>query len=290
MTKKISLVLGSGGARGMAHVGVIKWLEKNGFQIQRISGCSIGSVIGGAYATGRLNEFVEWVTQFNKSDVFSMLDFVFSKDGLVKGDKVMEALKKFIGTENIEDLSIEFTAVAADISQEKELWIQNGPIYDAVRASVSLPLFFTPHIINGIPLVDGGILNPTPVEPVVNKNDDSIIVAVNLGGLPIPEEHSSKNREQSKGLFQKRFDDFMEMIKPSKNKRQSDWDMLYITDQSFNAMQNKIANQKMDANPPDYLVDIPRNKCGTLDFERSAELIDYGYKMAAEQLKNMLAL
>ncbi|MFY0626373.1 MAG: patatin-like phospholipase family protein [Reichenbachiella sp.] len=288
MNKNVSLVLGSGGARGMAHVGIIRWLEENEFNIIRISGCSIGSVIGGAYATGRLDQFVDWVTQFDKSDVFSMLDFVFSKDGLVKGDKVMDALKKFIGTENIEDLSMEFTAVAADISREKEHWIQSGPIYDAVRASVSLPLFFTPHIIDGVPLVDGGILNPTPIEPVLNRDADSLIVAVNLGGVPIQEAPIKET--VSKSLFQKRLDEFMKMIQKSKSKNETEWDMLYITDQSFNAMQNMIANQKMKANPPDYLVDIPRNKCGTLDFEKSQELIDYGYQMADEQLKKMLAL
>lgn len=283
--KKISLVLGSGGARGMAHVGVIKWLEENNFNIIAISGCSIGALIGGSYSTGRLDSFEEWIKQFSKSDVFGMLDFVFSKDGLVKGSKVIEALKEFIGTENIEDLDIDFTAVAADISQEKEIWIQSGPIFEAVRASISLPLFFTPYVLDGVPLIDGGILNPTPIEPVLPIESDAI-VAVNLGGTPIIEE--KKEKLTSKSEFQLKLDEFVESLKFSKSKKSTEWDMLYIADQSFNSMQNMIANQKMSLNPPDFLVDIPRNKCGTLEFERAEELIAYGYELAGKQLKNML--
>ena len=283
--KNISLVLGSGGARGMAHVGVIKWLEENNFNIVAISGCSIGALIGGSYATGRMDDFVEWVAKFNKSDVFGMLDFVFSKDGLVKGSKVMEALKEFIGTENIEDLEIAFTAVAADISQEKEIWIQSGPIFEAVRASISLPLFFTPYVLDGIPLIDGGILNPTPIEPVLKIKSDAI-VAVNLGGHPIEEE--KKKKIEVKSEFQIKMDEFVDSLKFSKSKNQTEWDMLYIADQSFNSMQNMIANQRMALNPPDFLVDVARNKCGTLEFERAVELVDYGYELASNQLKKML--
>ena len=269
----------------MAHVGVIKWLEENEFEIVAISGCSIGSLIGGSYATKRLDDLVDWIKQFNKSDVFGMLDFVFSKDGLVKGSKVMEALKEFIGTENIEDLDLSYTAVAADISKEKERWIQSGPIFEAVRASISLPLFFTPFVLDGVPLIDGGILNPTPIEPVLGVEADAI-VAVNLGGKAIEEK---KKEDEPKNTFHQKLNDFLNNLSFSKSKSQLEWDMLYIADQSFNSMQNTIANQKMDLNPPDFLVDIPRNRCGTLEFERAAELIDYGYEMAEKELKNMIS-
>ena len=162
-SKTISLVLGSGGARGLAHVGVIRWLEEHGHEIRSVSGCSIGSLIGGAYATGKLNAIVDWMESFTKKEIYSMLDLSFTWDSLVKGDKMMAAIQNKIGTDLIEDLPIRFTAVAADIAAEKEHWFQSGPIDQAIRASISLPLFFTPHSVDGIQLIDGGIKNPTPI-------------------------------------------------------------------------------------------------------------------------------
>ncbi len=278
--KTASLVLGSGGARGMAHVGVIRWLEEQGIQIKSISGCSIGALIGGVYATGQMEEFVSFLQNFNRTDVFSMLDFVFSGSGLVGGKTVLKELKHIIGEKHIEDLPIKYTAVAADIAQEKEVWIRKGPIYEAVRASISLPLFFTPFKLNGRYLVDGGILNPTPLEPV-KEDETDLTIAVNLGGLA---EKAPKKQDTEKSEFQKQFDEFVASIRPLRSKKEEEWDMLYIADQCFNSMQNNIADRKMLENPPDYLINIPRNKCGTLEFERSKELIDYGYQMAEENL------
>ena len=160
--KAISLVLGSGGARGLAHVGVIRWLEENGHEIRSISGCSIGSLIGGAHATGKLDAVVEWMESFTKKEIYSMLDLSFTWNSLVKGDKMMAAIQSKIGTDLIEDLPIKFTAVAANIAAEKEHWFQSGAIDQAIRASVSLPLFFTPHNVGGVQLTDGGILKPHP--------------------------------------------------------------------------------------------------------------------------------
>ncbi|MGL1888423.1 MAG: patatin-like phospholipase family protein [Reichenbachiella sp.] len=272
--KTVSLVLGSGGARGMAHIGIIRWLEENGYEIKSISGCSIGSVIGGVYATNTMDDFVNWIKDFDKSDVLSMLDFAFARDGFVKGDKMLDALKEIVGNGNIEDLPLKFTAVAADIVSEKEVWLDKGPLVEAIRASVSLPLFFTPYELNGVQLVDGGILNPTPIEPTLGDDTD-LTIAVNLGGLPViePEEEEPKN------LFQRKFDEFMDKAQFTKNKK-SEWDMLYIADQSFNTMQNRIAFEKMQKNPPDVCIDVPRNKCGTLEFEKAPEMIEYGYNLA----------
>ena len=284
-TKAISLVLGSGGARGLAHVGVIRWLEENGHEIRSISGCSIGSLIGGAHATGKLDTVVDWMESFTKKEIYSMLDLSFTWNSLVKGDKMMAAIQSKIGTDLIEDLPIKFTAVAADIAAEKEHWFQSGPIDQAIRASVSLPLFFTPHTVDGVQLIDGGILNPTPIEPTLGDETD-LTVAVDLGG-PIMKEVIPEP-EKAQSPWQQKMDDFLDSMKFTDSQAKDQWDMFYIADQSFNTMQNAIARIRMTDNPPDHLISIPRNKCGTLEFDRSAEMIEYGYRLAAEQLSGKL--
>ena len=139
--KTVSLILGSGGARGLAHIGVIHWLEENNYTIKSISGSSIGALIGGVYAAGKLDEFEQWVCALTKLDILSLLDISWSSSGLVHGDKIINTLVDLVGNQIIEDLPIPFTAVATDISKEKEVWINSGSLFDAIRASISLPLF-----------------------------------------------------------------------------------------------------------------------------------------------------
>jgi NTE family protein len=139
--RTVSLVLGSGGTRGLAHIGVIHWLEEHDFKIESISGCSMGSLIGGVYAAGKLDEFEQWVCAITKIDMVSLLDLARSKNGLIKGDKIINSLVDLVGEQLIEDLPLRFTSVASDIVNEKEVWIQSGKLFDAIRASISLPLF-----------------------------------------------------------------------------------------------------------------------------------------------------
>jgi len=140
--RTVSLVLGSGGARGLAHIGVIRWLEERGYEIKSISGCSIGSLVGGMYAIGKLAEFEAWVRAVTRLDIFTFLDLSMQKGGFFKGDKVIDALKGLVGDTLIENLPIPYTAVATDIKNEREVWINKGSLFDAIRASISLPLFF----------------------------------------------------------------------------------------------------------------------------------------------------
>ncbi|MBT8115323.1 MAG: patatin-like phospholipase family protein, partial [Arenicella sp.] len=181
--KTVSLVLGSGGARGLAHIGVIQWLEQNGYQIKSISGCSAGALVGGVYAAGKLDEFERWSRAISKMDMISLLDISWSRSGLVKGDKFINTLVELVGDQLIEELPIPYTAVATDIKNEKEMWINSGDLFDAIRASISLPLFFTPHTRNGTVLIDGGVLNPIPIAPTFG-DDTQLTIAVNLGGRP----------------------------------------------------------------------------------------------------------
>lgn len=282
----VSLVLGSGGARGMAHIGIINWLEENGYAIRSISGTSIGSLVGGIYALGRLTEFAGWVTALSKSDIVKLLDFSIGRGGLVKGDRIIDTLRKLVGDKLIEDLPIAYTAVAADIVNEKEVWFSSGPLFQAIRASISMPLFFTPAKHDGSELLDGGILNPVPVAPTFRDGTDTTI-AVNLAGeaakLPDLEERHFSFPPIAE--LKAKINLYVESISPSlSSKVESRLGLFQIIHQSFDAMQSAIARQKLAAYPPDIIVEVPRNSCSTLEYDRATEMIELGYSIAAKTI------
>lgn len=285
--KTVSLVLGSGGARGLAHIGVIHWLEENDFKIGSIAGCSIGAVIGGVYAAGKLDEYEQWVRSITKIDIFTLLDLSWEKSGLVRGDKIINTLIKLVGEKRIEDLTFPYTAVAADIVNQKEVWIKSGSLFDAMRASFAIPLLFTPFKYKGVDLVDGGILNPVPIAPTFGDETD-LTIAVNLGGTPdglkepasvsaAPVNASSPFRENIK-----RFITSLQQSGTSGSSR--DWGAYDIAIQAFDTMQSAIARQKLAAYPPDIVIEIARNACRTLEFDRASEMIELGYRKAKECL------
>ena len=283
--QSVSLVLGSGGARGLAHIGVIHWLEENGYEIKSISGCSMGALIGGIYAAGKLDTYVQWVRSITKLEIFTLLDLSWGKSGLVKGDKIINTLVDLVGDQVIEDLPISFTAVAADIEGEKEIWINTGRLFDAIRASMSLPLFFTPFDYNGTHLIDGGVLNPVPIAPTFGDSTD-LTIAVNLGGPPT-EIHSKEITRESPdkvdSLIQENINRFIKKLQQSvKSTGGKDWDVYDVAMQAFEAMQSTIARQKLAAYPPDLTIEIPRNACRTLEFDRADEMIKLGYAKARQ--------
>jgi NTE family protein len=288
--KTVSLVLGSGGARGLAHIGVIKWLEENNYAIRSISGCSMGALIGGIYAAGKLNVYTNWVRAITKTDILKLLDISFGKSGMVKGDKIINTLKDLVGDQLIEDLPITFTAVASDIINEKEIWLNKGPLFDAIRASISLPFFFTPAKYNDIDLLDGGILNPVPIAPTFSDDTD-IKIAVNLGG-PVDKNISASTQKEkqtpAEPAFKEKISQFIDTIHDVNPKPETGTlGMLDIADQSFDAMQGTIARQKLAAYPPDVLIELPRNLCGTLEFDRADEMIEIGYRVAGEKVSSL---
>ncbi len=290
MVKTISLVLGSGGARGLVHIGVIRWLIENDYQIKSISGCSIGALIGGVYAAGKLDEFEQWITSIDQKDMAMLLDFSWQSSGMFKGDKIIETLSNLIGDIAIEDLPISYTAVAANISNEKEVWIKSGSLFDAIRASISLPLFFTPHIIKGEALIDGGVLNPVPIAPTFGDCTD-ITLAVNLGGEPeaLTQKMPRTTQQSLESNLHRRITHFINRLGNNvKNKMTFNFAAYDIANQAFDAMQSTIARQKLAAYPADITLEIPRNACGTLQFERSKEMIDRGYQLAKDKLSKQL--
>ncbi len=178
MSKRVALVLGSGGARGYAHIGVIEELEARGYQIACIAGCSMGAVIGGIYAAGKLEEYSDWTRSLDYLDVLRLVDVSF-RLGAMRGEKVFGHIREMVGEINIEQLPIPFTAVATDLTNQQEIWFQEGCLHQAMRASAAIPSLFTPVVQGKRMLVDGGLLNPLPIVPVVSSHCD-LIVAVDL--------------------------------------------------------------------------------------------------------------
>lgn len=178
MSKRVALVLGSGGARGYAHIGVIEEIERRGYDIACVAGCSMGAVIGGIYAAGKLDEYRNWIESLDYLDVLRLVDVSF-RLGAIRGDKVFGQIRKIVGEINIEQLRIPYTAVAADLTNQQEIWFQEGCLHQAMRASAAIPSLFTPVMQGNRTLVDGGILNPLPIVPVVSSHCD-LIIAVNL--------------------------------------------------------------------------------------------------------------
>lgn len=288
--KTVSLVLGSGGARSLAHIGVIHWLEENNYKIESISGCSTGALIGGVYAVGRLDEFEQWMRAITKLDIVSLLDISWCESGLIKGDKIINTLIELVGDQLIENLPIRYTAIAADVVNEKEVWINSGNLFDAIRASMSLPLFFTPYDYNGISLVDGGVLNPVPITPTYG-DDTLMTVAVNLGGSveTVGESNGGKKDAVSElSVFHEKISHYIKQFQNDKGANsQLDWNVYDVANQALEAMQSAIARQQLTAYPPDFTIEIARNACGALEFDRADEMIALGYGKARKSLESL---
>lgn len=284
--KSVSLVLGSGGARGLAHIGVINWLNENGYEIQSISGSSMGALIGGIYAAGKLQTYADWVIQLEKIDVLQLLDFSFGEGGIIKGEKVMNILRDLIGHYDIEELPLSFTAVASDLDSQKEVWLNKGPLFDAIRASIAIPSIFTPVQYRGKRLVDGGLLNPIPIAPTLKDKTD-ITIAVNLSAPPVahpmPESKVELPEEEKNESYRKKILHFIEELQQKMLKSQpEDMGLFDIISNSIDAMQNTIARFKLAAYAPDIIIDIPSNSSAFYEFYRAKDLIALGRQKAEE--------
>ena len=287
--KALSLVLGSGGARGLAHVGVIRELEMRGYDIQTISGCSMGALVGALYAVGKMEEYAEWVCGLDRGDIFALLDITGDPGGFIGGHKLMRALHDWIGEVDIEELPIPYTAVAVDIEREKEVWLDDGNLYEAVRASISIPGVFTPYRYRGRVLVDGGLLNPIPVAPTINALTDLTFV-VDANGPPTKElswHHSEDSDEE--GASAKWLDKFLSMVGRDNGKdalevSKDDPDVVNVLMRSLDTMQAAITRQHLAVFNPDLVFQIPRNLCMIHEFHRAEAIIEAGRKIASSQM------
>lgn len=289
-TTPTSLVLGSGGARGLVHIGVIRCLEDRGYDIRYISSSSMGAVVGGIYAAGKLDVFAEWVSALQKLDVLRLLDWSLGSGSFFKGERIIQALTQLIGDREIEELPIGFTAIATELSTGREVWLNKGSLFEAIRASIAVPTIFAPVARGKLVLADGGIVNPVPVAPTLNALTD-ITIAVDLNGpddssvtlTPRPGSASGGEMSHRARLLQ-----FIDSLRGSSVAAPSVQLGLYdLAARSMDAMQRTITQFRMAGYSPSLTIQVPKNLCGFFDFHRASDLIAFGYEHADRALSRL---
>lgn len=281
-------MLGSGGARGHAHIGVIRAIEERGARIHNIAGTSMGSVVGGIYAAGELDTYAEWAGALTRNDVFKLLDLSFSRKALFKGERIFEVLKDLVGDCKIEELERGFTAVATDIEAQNEVWLNRGSLFTAMKASTAVPGVFDPVEINGRILVDGGLVNPIPIAPTLNDSTD-LTIAVNLNSLS-DESKSSREADSERADdgnedgYRQRITNFVAGLIGDDDSEQMSVDAAELLTRSIDVMQGGIARLKLAAYAPDKVVEISRNACSFFEFHRADEMADLGYRKTVDAL------
>ena len=271
-TKNVALALSSGGARGLAHIGAIEELEAQGYHISSIAGCSMGALIGGVYAAGKLNEFREWMKTIDRKKMLGLIDFSLSLNHIVKGTRIIEAIMEFVPDVNIEDLPIPYCAVATDLKAGREVMFRKGSLFKAIRASISLPSFYEPVKHDDMILIDGGIINPLPLNRVKRQAGD-ILVGVDVSGHDYKAQWDELQRltaiqKHDKSLKTK----ILDMLIP--DNIEFNYYTVLSRASSLMIRQNSILMAKLTN--PDILVDIQMNRYGTFDFDKSEKLIAIG--------------
>lgn len=270
--KSIALVLSSGGARGLAHIGAIEELEAQGYQITSIAGCSMGALIGGVYAAGKLNEFREWMKSIDRKKMLELTDFSLSLNHIAKGSRIIEAIMEFVPDIPIEQLPIPYCAVATDWKSGKEVVFREGSLFQAIRASISLPSFYEPIQRDGMILIDGGVTNPFPMNRVVRHEGD-ILVGVDVSGHDYKAQSEmqhelAEKRKHSKSLSQQ----ILNRLIPD-NIEFNHYTMLSRVNSIMIRQNSLLMVQLMK---PDILVDIQMSHYTTFDFDKSEKLIAIG--------------
>jgi NTE family protein len=266
------LVLSSGGARGLAHIGAIEELEANGYHISSIAGCSMGALIGGVYAAGKLNEFREWMKTIDRKKMLSLIDFSLSLNHIVKGTRIIEAIMEFVPDVNIEDLPIPYCAVATDLKAGKEVLFNKGSLFQAIRASISLPSFYEPVQRDDMILIDGGVINPLPLNRVKRQAGD-ILVGIDVSGHDYKAQWDEQQRltaiQKSDASLKTKI---LDMLIPDN----IDFNYYTVLSRASSLMirQNSILMAQLMN--PDILIDIQMNRYGTFDFDKSEKLIAIG--------------
>lgn len=323
--KNVALVLSSGGPRGFAYIGAIEALEEHGYTITSIAGTSIGSLVGGIYAAGKLAEFKEWLYSLDAWEVFSLMDLSIGKNHFVKGDKVIDAIMQIVPNINIEDLPIPYCAVATDLYTGREVLFDYGPLFRAIRASISIPSLFRPVKFGLTTLIDGAITNCLPLNRV-QRTEGDLLVAFDVNDVNEEEINLILRREHEARLIDKQFElevheelldvihDFkhdtdmslikrlkhagsrsMEVLKDVFNYRRAfneddslDYGDNYydLLDRTFSLMNHKNTELMLELYKPDILVKMPFDSYGEIsDYAKAREISDRGYQLMCEALE-----
>ncbi|MBQ7423934.1 MAG: patatin-like phospholipase family protein [Prevotella sp.] len=285
MAKDVALVLSSGGARGLAHIGAIEELQSQGYNIRSVSGCSMGALIGGVFAAGKLEEFREWMKTIDRRRMLELTDFSLSLNHLAKGTRIIEAIMEFVPDVEIADLPIPYSAVATDWRSGREVVFREGSLFQAIRASISLPSFYEPVQRDGMILIDGGVTNPIPMNRVVRHPGD-ILVAIDVSGHDYKaqsemQQELAEKRKHSTSLSQQ----ILNRLIPD-NLEFNYYTMLSRVNSIMIRQNSKLMAQLMK---PDILVDIQMSRYTTFDFDKSEKLIAIGQKKTQQALEKYLS-
>ena len=322
-TGRVALALGSGGARGYAHIGVINELRDRGYEVVGVAGSSMGALVGGLHAAGSLDEFADWAKTLTQRAVLRLLDPSITAAGVLRAEKILDAVRDMLGEATIESLPIPYTAVATDLIAGKSVWLQRGPVDAAIRASIAIPGVIAPHVLDGRLLADGGILDPLPMAPIAAVNAD-LTIAVSLNGAD-----SDAGQDQSTGpetrattewlnrllrstsalldtapakSVRSRFASAEESDEETADSDQNSTDQLVdssreasipklgsfaVMNRTIDIAQAALARHQLATYPPDLLIEVPRTACRSLDFHRAAEVIDLGHELAAQALDTL---
>ncbi|HRA02365.1 MAG: patatin-like phospholipase family protein [Thermomonas sp.] len=283
----VALVLGAGGARGLAQIGVIEALQARGMNIVAIAGASSGALVGGACAAGKLVELRDWMLGTSRSSMLRLLDPGFGRPALFTGDRLVRALREVVGEPRIEDLPVDFTAVAVDLVRQREVWLRRGDLWDAVRASFAIPGVFTPFLLHGRELVDGGLLAPLPIT-ATRLSGAHRLVAVDMHGWPhappgeVADDCEEAGGESAPGVIGRWIGRHFGGDADGDGKPDHHIGLTETMARALDTMQAQIARVQMALDPPELLIRIPRDACQFYEFWRGGELIEIG-RMQAEK-------
>ena len=285
--QKIALVLSGGAARGIAHIGVIEELKNRGYEITSIAGTSMGSLIGGVYATGKLAEFKEFMYSLDRSKTFRLVDFTLSKQGLIKGDRVLKKMKDYVPDMLIEELALPYAAVAVDLINKEEVVFRSGSLYHAIRASISIPTVLTPVKEEKRLLVDGGLLNNIPMAYVKRREGDMMIAVHVNADIPKERPEITKETVKKQALYQKKIREFYHHIIPSSSTAEEKLGYFSLISKSFELMTARMAEDKIKQYSPDVLINVSRESCNFYDFYKAEEQVEAGRRAAVEVLDSI---
>jgi NTE family protein len=299
--RRVALALGSGGARGYAHIGAIQILDERGFEVVAVAGSSMGALVGGVMAAGRLKQFTDWAVALKQRDILRLIDPKWTSPGAMTADRLINHLNGFLTDIEIENLPIPYTAIATDITNRREVWFQKGPLRSAIRASIAIPGLITPVVINGRLLADGGLLNPVPIEPTAAADAD-LTVAVSLQAPRPPHESAAPVHASAEP---QRFEDWRDRLRQVFHSLTGQATVLEqaetpdriagtilpgdlriadVLTLSLDAMQDLIARYRMAGLPPDIHITVPVDTCRVLDFHRAADMVAVGRDLTARAL------
>ena len=277
--QKVALVLASGGAKGFAHIGAIEALEESGYEITSIAGASMGALIGGIYAAGVLDKVKEWMYDLTDKEVFRLVDFTLSPHALVKGDRIIDALKAIVPDCDIETLKIPYCAVATNVKEGEEVVFRSGSLYDAIRASISIPMLFRPVEYGEMLLIDGAITNGLPLDRVKRTKGD-LLVAVNLDDYEWEEDNTNVAHHQQEDVSP--FTLLSRKFQAGLNALSNNY--ISLTYNTISILMKRNTEMSLRLTPPDIYLNVNLKEYGSHDYDEAEAIAKLGYEQMMKVL------